>query len=95
LLKRKWFAPPGIVVAELCGLRATEGVAEYPDARHVGPSGEFAGRVRAVQLLQPIERERDVGGPRLQEFAHTRGLLRQRLFRAEFVRWGASKPTTM
>ena len=51
---------PGIVMAELCGRRPTEGVAEYSHARHVEPSRKRAGRIGAVQLLQPIEYERDV-----------------------------------
>src|SRR5712692_8360144 len=54
----------GIVVAKLRGCRPTKGVTKYSHARHVEPSRELAGRVRAIQPLQPVEYERDVGGPR-------------------------------
>src|ERR1035441_3309144 len=67
---------PGIVVAKLRGCRPTKGVTKYSYALHVEPSRELAGRVRAVQPLQLIECERDVGGPRRQQFAHTARLLR-------------------
>src|SRR5712692_3979284 len=66
---------PGIVVAELCGCRPTKGVAKRSHARQIEPARKPAGRVGALQPLQPIKYERDVGGPRSQQPAHTNGLL--------------------
>src|SRR5205823_14359340 len=39
---------PGLLRAELCGLRSTKGVTEYPHPRHVEPPCELAGWVRSV-----------------------------------------------
>src|SRR6202165_743804 len=36
---------PGILGAELCGLRPAKGMTEYSHPRHVEPSRELAGRV--------------------------------------------------
>src|SRR6267143_412780 len=57
---------PGILRAELCSCRAAKRVAKYSHARHVEPCRELAARVRGVQLLQPINYERGVAGPRGQ-----------------------------
>src|SRR3989442_3471904 len=73
----------GILVAELRGCGPTKGVAKYSHPGQVEPSSKLAERVRGVQPLQPIQYERDVGGPRSQHFVHATGLLVQRLARTE------------
>src|SRR5205085_8358904 len=75
---------PGIIAAKLCGYRPAKGMTEYSDAHQVEPSGEAAGGVGAIQLLQPIKGERDVGCPSSQQCVHTTGLLRLLLGRTEF-----------
>src|SRR5258708_38240807 len=64
----------GIVVTKLCGGRPTKGVTEYSHSRQVEPSRELTGQLGAVQPLQPIKYERDVGNPRGQHSVHTAGL---------------------
>src|SRR6266851_8755354 len=75
---------PGIVVAKLRGGRPAKGVTKYSHSRQIEASRELARRVGPVQPLQLIKYERDVGGPRSHQFAHTTGLLGLLFLRAEF-----------
>ena len=61
---------PGIVAAELQGLRTSKGMPEYADACQVEASRELA---RRVQLLQSIKYESDVGRPCREYFVDTIG----------------------
>ena len=51
---------PGIVVAELRGLRPAKGVTENAHATHVQPPGELAGGVCCIELLQAINHKPNV-----------------------------------
>ncbi len=48
---------PGIIMAELRGLRPTEGVTQYSYPRQVKPARKPAGHIQGVQLFQVIEHE--------------------------------------
>src|SRR2546429_9453149 len=58
---------PGVLRAELRGLRPAKGVPKYSDACQVESSCKLAGCRRCVQLLQLIKHERHVRSPRSQQ----------------------------